>query len=51
MWGYAELLDALDGELGDDPESMREKLEWLSPGYDPADFDVHEVNRILTTGA
>jgi hypothetical protein len=43
-WGYAELLDALA-----DPRHERheELLEWVGGSFDPAKFDVEEVNARL----
>ena len=47
LWGYAEILDALDGDLGDDPEWTQERLDWLPEDFDPAEFDAAEINRHL----
>lgn len=49
--GYAELLDALDGRIEPGHEEwMAQVLEWLPEGFDPAAFDVDEVNELLDRG-
>lgn len=47
LYGYEEVVAALAGDLGDPPDWIREKLDWLPPGYDPAAFDAGEVNALL----
>ena len=47
--GYHDLLAALDGDI--DPaeaEWMEEQVQWLGDDFDPAAFDVQEVNEGLT---
>ncbi len=49
--GYEEVLAALEGHVEpDEAEWMAEKLEWLPVGFDPAAFDLDEVNRALQEG-
>ena len=44
--GYEEILAALDGRIDpDEAEWMAERLAWLPVGFDPAAFDLDEVNR------
>ena len=49
IWGYADLLDALDDPTRADHE---EKQEWLGLAdlseFDPAAFDIADVNEALT---
>lgn len=44
VWGYADRLDALENP--DHPEH-EETLEWLGEDYDPAAFDLEEINQRL----
>lgn len=49
--GYEEVLAALEGHVEPgEAEWMAEKLEWLPVGFDPAAFDLDEVNRALQEG-
>ena len=49
--GYQEVLAALQGHVeSDEAERMAEKLEWLPVRFDPAAFDLDEVNRALQEG-
>lgn len=49
--GYEEVLAALDGRVEpDEAEWMAEKVEWLPLDFDPAAFDIDEVNRLLQEG-
>ena len=49
--GYEEVLAALEGHVElDEAEWTAEKLEWLPVGFDPAAFDLDEVNRALQEG-
>ena len=51
-WGYTEVLDALNGTVEpDNAEWMAEKLAWMPDGFDPAAFDVDQVNALLDTGS
>lgn len=45
--GYSEVLAALAGDLGDDPEWTAQQLAWLPEDFDPAAFDAGEVNDLL----
>lgn len=46
--GYGEILDALDGHVDpDQAEWTAELLEWMPDDFDPAAFDVKEVNELL----
>jgi Plasmid pRiA4b ORF-3-like protein len=48
LYIYAEVLDALAGHVNPgDEEWAAEKLGWLPDGFDPAAFDVEEVNEAL----
>lgn len=51
MGGYSDVLAGLagDGPPGD-PEWFAEVRDWLPPGFDPAGFDLDEVNRELHRG-
>jgi len=46
VWGYMELLAAMDGVGSDDP-FLAEQLEWIGEDFDPARFDRDEVNEAL----
>lgn len=49
--GYEEILAALAGRIDpDEAEWMAERLAWLPVGFDPAAFDLDEVNRALQEG-
>ncbi|MGA7978746.1 MAG: plasmid pRiA4b ORF-3 family protein [Chromatiaceae bacterium] len=44
IWGYYNFLEALN-----DPEHSEHEdyLEWMGGGFDPAAFDIEEVNKLL----
>ena len=44
IWGYANLMDAVANPSHPEHEAM---LEWLGDEFDPAHFNVEEVNAIL----
>ena len=44
IWGYSELLEALDNPKH---EAHQEMLDWLGEPFDPNRFDLQEVNAIL----
>lgn len=47
-WSYAEVVAALDGDINPQfADEMADKLDWLPTGFDPAHFDVAEVNEML----
>lgn len=47
-WGYAEVVDALNGQIkAEHAEFMKEKLAWLPTDFDPEWFSVDEVNQML----
>ncbi len=49
--GYELLLDALAGKIEpDEADWLAEQLDWLPDGFDPAEFDVDQVNELLTQG-
>ncbi len=49
--GYEEILAALAGRIDpDEAEWMAERLAWLPVGFDPAGFDLDDVNRALQEG-
>lgn len=45
-WGYAALLETIKDPT--DPE-RDEMLEWLGEGFDPEEFDLDDVNAMLTS--
>ncbi len=48
--GFEEVLEALAGRVAPGQEEwMRQKLQWLPPGYDPAYFSVEKTNALLTS--
>lgn len=48
VWGYHEVLDALNGKVDpDEADYMADKLEWMPPNFDPEQFDVDSVNAML----
>ena len=44
IWGYAELLEIIQDP---DHEEYEEKMEWLGEEFDPEEFDLNRVNRML----
>ena len=46
IWGYAEFLDAVASPTHPEHESM---LEWIGGEFNPEEFDLSDVNRVLTT--
>jgi len=44
LWGYYDLLEAIQDEENSEHDSM---LEWLGEEFDPEYFDVDEVNIVL----
>jgi len=44
IWGYYNLLDAIQDEDHPEHDSM---LEWLGEGFDPEYFDMDEINSVL----
>lgn len=49
--GYEEVLAALNGQIEPDQAAwMAEKLDWLPDTFDPAAFDLAEVNSLLNQG-
>ena len=44
LWGYEDLLEAIQDPNHPQHEEMR---EWLEDDFDPVAFDVEEVNRQL----
>jgi hypothetical protein len=44
IWGYYQMLDVLAGPSDDEGEEMKESL---GESFDPAEFDVNEVNKAL----
>jgi hypothetical protein len=47
-WGYAEFLDAMADRSHERHDELR---EWLGDDFDPAEFDVDDVNAILARTA
>jgi len=44
VWGYEELLEVISDPLHEEYESM---MEWLGGSFDPEEFDINQVNRVL----